>query len=58
MEERKKDEYIIRIGIDSDVVDTIWDKKLAGGTKQIARQMIQESNFTTIRKVFQPIRNR
>ncbi len=46
-----KDEYVIRIGIDSDKCDAIWSNPIPNGTKQLARAMIQDSNFTTIQKL-------
>jgi len=46
-----KDEYIIRVVIDSDKCDEVWGRPMLNGTKQIARAMIQESNSTTIQKI-------
>lgn len=51
MSEPTKDEYIVRITIDSDKVDEVWSKPMYNGTKGIARDMIQESISTSIQKI-------
>ena len=51
MSKPTKDEYIVRITIDSDKVDEVWNRPMYNGTKGIARDMIQESISTTIQKI-------
>ena len=49
----KTEQYIIRMEIDSDKNDAICNTNLIVSTKQWARLMIQESNFTTIHRVIE-----
>lgn len=49
--EPTKDEYIVRITIDSDKCNEVWSRPMYNGTKQIAREMIQESISTSIQKI-------